>query len=246
MAVMGFSPGFAYLDGLPEPLRGVPRRATPRPVVPAGSVALANGYAAVYPTASPGGWQLVGRTASSFFSPVGPALCRAGARRPVQLVETGATDDVGRRYPASRPPGRRRTGPARFRGGGPGAARRAPGRWPARRGGHRCSGRRSRRSGVVLSGQPARGQSAPGAGALEITAGTARLRCLERVPRRGGGRGPDVRLDGMPATGRPGGAAARRARLVEVGPLRAGPARLLRRGGRAARTGGLRSWPATS
>ena len=62
VAVVGFSPGFAYLDGLPEALRTVPRRAHPRPRVPAGSVALANGHAAVYPAASPGGWQLVGRT----------------------------------------------------------------------------------------------------------------------------------------------------------------------------------------
>jgi len=69
VAVMGFSPGFAYLDGLPGPLRSVPRRERPRPSVPAGSVAIANGHAAVYPTASPGGWQLVGRTGVPLFSP---------------------------------------------------------------------------------------------------------------------------------------------------------------------------------
>jgi KipI family sensor histidine kinase inhibitor len=69
VSVLGFSPGFAYLDGLPEPLRAVPRRAHPRPVVPAGSVAIANGYAAIYPTASPGGWQLVGRTGVPLFFP---------------------------------------------------------------------------------------------------------------------------------------------------------------------------------
>ena len=67
VAAVGFSPGFAYLEGLPDELSRVPRRRRPRPVVPAGSVALANGYAAVYPSASPGGWQLIGRTAEPFF-----------------------------------------------------------------------------------------------------------------------------------------------------------------------------------
>jgi KipI family sensor histidine kinase inhibitor len=67
VAAVGFSPGFAYLEGLPDELSRVPRRRRPRPVVPAGSIALANGYAAVYPSASPGGWQLIGRTAEPFF-----------------------------------------------------------------------------------------------------------------------------------------------------------------------------------
>lgn len=57
----GFAPGFAYLTGLPEQL-AVPRRATPRTRVPAGSVALAGAYTGVYPAASPGGWHLLGRT----------------------------------------------------------------------------------------------------------------------------------------------------------------------------------------
>ena len=56
VAVVGFAPGFAYLDGLPDELCHIPRRPRPRPAVPPGSVALANGHAAVYPTASPGGW----------------------------------------------------------------------------------------------------------------------------------------------------------------------------------------------
>ncbi len=72
VAVVGFSPGFAYLDGSPEAPRAVPRRAHPRPRVPAGSLALANGHAAVYPTSSPGGWQLVGRTDATLFSPDRP------------------------------------------------------------------------------------------------------------------------------------------------------------------------------
>lgn len=63
-AFCGFAPGFAYLAGLPwSARRPVPRLASPRPRVPAGSVALAGEWAGIYPTASPGGWRLVGRTA---------------------------------------------------------------------------------------------------------------------------------------------------------------------------------------
>ncbi len=58
---VGFAPGFAYLQGDDEALV-VPRRATPRTRVPAGSVAMAGPYSGVYPRESPGGWQLVGRT----------------------------------------------------------------------------------------------------------------------------------------------------------------------------------------
>ncbi|WP_042417826.1 5-oxoprolinase subunit B family protein [Streptacidiphilus anmyonensis] len=61
VAFCGFAPGFAYLTGLPDEL-AVPRRATPRTRVPAGSVALAGPYTGVYPSPSPGGWQLIGRT----------------------------------------------------------------------------------------------------------------------------------------------------------------------------------------
>ena len=66
VAFCGFAPGFGYLTGLPAEW-AVPRLATPRPSVPAGSVALAGGYAGIYPTASPGGWRLVGRTSLSLF-----------------------------------------------------------------------------------------------------------------------------------------------------------------------------------
>ena len=66
VAFGGFAPGFGYLSGLPDDLH-VPRRATPRTRVPAGSVALAGPFAGVYPQASPGGWQLVGRTDAVLF-----------------------------------------------------------------------------------------------------------------------------------------------------------------------------------
>ncbi len=60
-AFCGFAPGFAYLTGL-DPVLHVPRRPDPRTRIPAGSVAIAGEYSAVYPSASPGGWRLLGRT----------------------------------------------------------------------------------------------------------------------------------------------------------------------------------------
>jgi KipI family sensor histidine kinase inhibitor len=57
----GFTPGFAYLIGGDERL-DVPRQSEPRTKVPAGSVALAGEFSAIYPRESPGGWQLIGRT----------------------------------------------------------------------------------------------------------------------------------------------------------------------------------------
>ncbi|GLY05420.1 MULTISPECIES: allophanate hydrolase subunit 1 [Actinoplanes] len=66
VAFCGFAPGFAYLTGLDQ-AHHVPRRATPRTRVPAGTVALAGPYSGIYPTASPGGWQCIGRTAEKLF-----------------------------------------------------------------------------------------------------------------------------------------------------------------------------------
>ncbi|SBT50078.1 5-oxoprolinase subunit B family protein [Micromonospora auratinigra] len=85
VAFCGFAPGFGYLTGLPAAL-AVPRLATPRTRVPAGSVALAGPYAGIYPTASPGGWLLVGRTDLVLFDPYAdpPARLTPGTR--VRLV----------------------------------------------------------------------------------------------------------------------------------------------------------------
>jgi hypothetical protein len=66
--VVGFMPGFAYLGGLPD-LLVIPRRPSPRPSVPAGSVAIAGGQAAVYPSATPGGWNLIGQCPDVLFDP---------------------------------------------------------------------------------------------------------------------------------------------------------------------------------
>ncbi|WP_327007144.1 allophanate hydrolase subunit 1 [Dactylosporangium sp. NBC_01737] len=83
VAFGGFAPGFAYLSGLPW---SVPRLDSPRPRVPAGSVALAAEFAGIYPTASPGGWQLVGRTDTVLFDidRTPPALLTPG--RTVRFV----------------------------------------------------------------------------------------------------------------------------------------------------------------
>lgn len=66
VAFCGFAPGFAYLTGLPAELH-LPRRPTPRTRVPAGAVAIASEYSAVYPTVSPGGWHLLGSTRVELF-----------------------------------------------------------------------------------------------------------------------------------------------------------------------------------
>ena len=80
-AFCGFAPGFAYLTGL-DPALQLPRRATPRTRVPAGSVAIAAGYSAVYPTTSPGGWHLVGHTDAVLFD---------ADRDPPALIAPGTT-----------------------------------------------------------------------------------------------------------------------------------------------------------
>ncbi|HRY10181.1 MAG: allophanate hydrolase subunit 1 [Actinobacteria bacterium] len=81
VAFCGFSPGFGYLTGLDERLH-IPRRDRPRPQIPAGSIAIAAGYCAVYPTSSPGGWHLIGRCEALLFSAdrEPPALLSPGDR----------------------------------------------------------------------------------------------------------------------------------------------------------------------
>ena len=65
---VGFQPGFGYLGPVTPELR-IPRRASPRSRVPAGSVAIAAGYTAVYPHDSPGGWHIIGTTQAALFTP---------------------------------------------------------------------------------------------------------------------------------------------------------------------------------
>jgi KipI family sensor histidine kinase inhibitor len=86
VAFCGFAPGFAYLVTDHDRLR-VPRRASPRPSVPAGSVGLAGEFSGVYPRSSPGGWQLIGSTDAVLWDPSAsrPALLAPGTR--VRFVE---------------------------------------------------------------------------------------------------------------------------------------------------------------
>lgn len=80
-AFCGFAPGFAYLAGLPDDL-AVPRLDSPRTRVPPGAVGLAGSWCGIYPTASPGGWQLIGRTDEVLWDPKAsrPALLAPGTR----------------------------------------------------------------------------------------------------------------------------------------------------------------------
>jgi 5-oxoprolinase (ATP-hydrolysing) subunit B len=76
---LGFSPGFPYLGGMPPEL-ATPRLAAPRKTVPAGSVAIGGSQTGIYPSESPGGWRIIGRTHLRLFDPDAdpPALLRAG------------------------------------------------------------------------------------------------------------------------------------------------------------------------
>ncbi len=76
---VGFSPGFPYLSGLPAAL-AMPRRATPRVTLPAGSVAIGGRQTGIYPLASPGGWNIIGRTPLRLFDP---------SREPAAILRTG-------------------------------------------------------------------------------------------------------------------------------------------------------------
>ncbi len=86
VAFCGFAPGFAYLTGL-DAQHHVARRPSPRTRVPAGTVALAGPYSGVYPSASPGGWQCIGRTEAMLFDLENdpPALLAPGVT--VRFVE---------------------------------------------------------------------------------------------------------------------------------------------------------------
>ena len=77
--MMGFTPGFTYLGGMPEEI-ATPRLQTPRTAIPAGSVGIAERQTGVYPIESPGGWQLIGRTPVRLFDP---------SKRPPVIAEPG-------------------------------------------------------------------------------------------------------------------------------------------------------------
>jgi KipI family sensor histidine kinase inhibitor len=88
--LLGFLPGFAFMGGL-APELATPRRSAPRLEVPAGAVGIGGEQTGIYPMASPGGWQLIGRTSLKLFDPSAaePTLLRPGdhVRFAVESVE---------------------------------------------------------------------------------------------------------------------------------------------------------------
>ncbi len=90
--MMGFTPGFPYLGGMSERI-ATPRLSTPRGVIPAGSVGIAEAQTGVYPIESPGGWRLIGRTPLRLFdvARTPPSLIDAGDR--VRFVPLSGEDE---------------------------------------------------------------------------------------------------------------------------------------------------------
>jgi inhibitor of KinA len=89
--MVGFAPGQPYIGGL-DPRLAVPRRATPRTRLPAGSIAIANAQTAVYPFEIAGGWNVIGRTPLAVFDPARdpPSLLAPGDR--VRFVPISRSD----------------------------------------------------------------------------------------------------------------------------------------------------------
>jgi inhibitor of KinA len=90
---IGFLPGFPYLSGM-DPRLAAPRLATPRPLVPAGSVGIAGGQTGIYPLDSPGGWRIIGRTTLTIFDPhrEPPVLLKAGDR--VRFIAVAGGEEI--------------------------------------------------------------------------------------------------------------------------------------------------------
>jgi KipI family sensor histidine kinase inhibitor len=114
VAFLGFAPGFPYMTGAP-PALAVPRLATPRVRVPAGSVAVADGYTGIYPRESPGGWHLIGRIAQRLFDPAAspPSLLLPGDRVVFEPIDEARFNELTRAAAAPAPS--RRSGTAVLR-----------------------------------------------------------------------------------------------------------------------------------
>ncbi len=96
VALLGFAPGFPYLLGM-DPALCADRLATPRAMVPAGSVGIAGAQTGIYPRASPGGWRLIGRCPLALFDPQreSPALLAPGDRLRFQPIDAGEFARIG-------------------------------------------------------------------------------------------------------------------------------------------------------
>jgi inhibitor of KinA len=84
--MMGFLPGFAYMGGLDTRI-STPRKSTPRTKVPAGSVGIAGNQTGIYPSESPGGWQLIGQTTLKLYTPNAPSITLLKAGDLVKFVK---------------------------------------------------------------------------------------------------------------------------------------------------------------
>ncbi|MDO5620984.1 MAG: carboxyltransferase domain-containing protein [Paracoccus sp. (in: a-proteobacteria)] len=100
---LGFLPGLPFMGSLPKGL-SLPRRASPRSRVPAGAVAIANGLSVIYPSASPGGWHIVGHCPVPLFDARRdrPALLAPGDRVRFRAVEQGESDQIAADLAAGR------------------------------------------------------------------------------------------------------------------------------------------------
>jgi inhibitor of KinA len=98
---LGFTPGFAYLGGLPDILH-MPRLASPRPLVGGGSVGIAGSQTGIYPFDSPGGWRLIGRTPLRMFDPEAtpPTLLGPGDRIKFSPIDRATFQDISSRAEA--------------------------------------------------------------------------------------------------------------------------------------------------
>lgn len=94
---LGFTPGFAYLGGLPDILH-MPRLASPRPLVAGGSVGIAGSQTGIYPFDSPGGWRLIGRTPLRMFDPEAtpPTRLQPGDRMKFSPIDRATFEDIPR------------------------------------------------------------------------------------------------------------------------------------------------------
>lgn len=99
VAMIGFAPGFPYLTGL-DPRIAAPRKPTPRARVEAGSVGIAGGQTGIYSFATPGGWQIIGRTPLPLFNPARwpPTWLEPGMRVTFRAIDEEEYDGIRRAY----------------------------------------------------------------------------------------------------------------------------------------------------
>ncbi len=104
VGAIGFSPGFAFLIGLPPEL-ATPRRSSPRTAVPAGSVGIGGAQTGIYAQSTPGGWSLIGRTALTMFDPERdpPSLLQAGDAVRFEPTAVGVVSPGCEGLPQGRP-----------------------------------------------------------------------------------------------------------------------------------------------